>query len=73
MKLDLVTVVYAAELDMLRTQARSVANRFPDDSLSCIHVIVNDDPSLVENIDTSWWHQHQPKVRIHTRSDLDYS
>jgi len=71
--LDLLTVVYAPELDMLRTQARSIANRFGYNDLAVIHVIVNDDPSLADQIDVGWWHQHEQKVKIYTRADMGYS
>lgn len=70
MTLDLLTVVYAPELELLRTQARSMALRFQE--VDRIWVMVNDADSLADRISLGWWEQHSHKVKIVRRSDLDY-
>lgn len=70
MILDLLTVVYAPELDLLRTQAHSIALRFRD--INRIWVMVNDDDELANRISLGWWQQHSHKVRIVKRSNLGY-
>ncbi len=68
--LDLLTVVYAPELELLRTQARSMSLRFQD--INRIWVMVNDDDSLADQISLGWWAQHSHKVKVVRRSELGY-
>ena len=72
MRLSLVTVVYEQELDMLKTQAKSMAFRFKPEHVQEVMVLVNDVNSLADKIDPIWFGHLRPKVRIVTRKDLGY-
>lgn len=62
--ISLVTVVFGAELSLLKIQARSIdLNILPKD-IDTITVVVNDTPDLIDQIDRSWYGQHRDKVRI---------
>jgi len=67
--LDFLTVVFDAELEFLKTQAKSF-HLYAPDSVRTIWVVVNDNDSVAEKIDTAWWGGFAPKVRIVTRDYL---
>ena len=67
--LDFLTVVFDKELEFLKTQAKSF-HLYAPDSVSTIWVVVNDDDSVAEKIDTAWWGGFAPRVKIVTRSHL---
>ena len=71
--LDLLTVVYSKELELLRLQAVSMCNRFRSSDLGLILVMVNDDDLVADSIDISWWGPLSDKVRILTRNDVGYT
>lgn len=64
--IDLCTVVFRDELDILHTQARSI-DRYVQD-VGTIYLIVNDDPVLTSRIQTHHWGQYQDRVCIIPRS-----
>ena len=66
--IDIVTVVFDEELPVLRVQAQSIDLFCEDLGIKNIYVIVNDQDSLVQQIDTAWWGQFQDRVRILPRS-----
>lgn len=62
--LTFVTVVYSNELDYLQTQARSFDLYVDPNLVDTIAIIVNDDPQVVDQIDTGWWGQFADRVKI---------
>jgi len=69
--LDIVTVVFRDELPILRVQAESIDLYCQDIGLQTIFVIVNDDDSIVDQIDPSWWGSLYDRIRIIPRSYFD--
>ena len=53
--IDIVTVVFREELPILRLQAESVELYCQNIGLQTIYVVVNDDESVVKEIDPAWW------------------
>ena len=66
--LDIVTVVFQDELPILRVQAESIDLYCQDIGIQTIFVIVNDDDSIVDQIDLQWWGSLNDRVRIIPRS-----
>ena len=62
--LDIVTVVFRDELPILRVQAESIDLYCQDIGIQTIFVIVNDDDSIVDQIDPSWWGSLKNRVRV---------
>jgi Family of unknown function (DUF6492) len=69
--MDLLTVVYRDELELLKTQAYSIAYYFLDE-IQNIYVILNDDTLSHDDIETFWWGYHQPKVNVFHRNEFGY-
>jgi len=69
--MDLLTVVYRDELELLKTQAYSIAYYFLDE-IQNIYVILNDDTLTHSDIDTLWWGYHHDKLRIFHRNEFGY-
>ena len=72
MKLDLLSVVYHQELEILKTQGRSIDLRFSQEVLDTIYIIINDDETKKEEICSEWWGKHSSKITIIHRSELGY-
>ena len=72
MKISIVTPVYAPELDLIKTQARSIDLRFRHEYLHEIHVMINDRVMPSSDIDLTWWGKHAKKVKVFTYDDVDY-
>ena len=70
--LDLVTVVYEQEIPLLKTQALSMSLRFQPGQVNRIIILVNGHPSVVEQIEHSWFGHHSDRVRIMTQRSFDY-
>ena len=68
MMLDIITVVFQDELDILQVQAQSMNLYCHDMGLQTIFVIVNDHDHVADQIDTSWWGSLQSRVQIIPRS-----
>jgi hypothetical protein len=66
--IDIVTVVFDEELPVLQVQAQSIDLFCEDLGIKNIYVIVNDQDSLVQQIDTAWWGRYQRRVHIVPRS-----
>jgi len=66
--IDLITVVYKDDVPLLKVQAQSINQYVLPADVNSIVVIVNDDASIVNSIDTAWWGQHQNKVKVKPRS-----
>lgn len=62
--IDTVTVVFQDELPILQVQAQSIDLYCKDLGIKNIFVVVNDDQSIIDQIDTAWWGQFQNQVRI---------
>lgn len=70
--LDIITVVFQGEINLLRIQAESINRFISSNQINSITVIVNDQDSVAELIDTRWWRQHQTKVKIKPYSRYNY-
>lgn len=66
--IDIVTVVFKDELPILKVQAESIDLYCKELGTQTIFVIVNDDDSVAESVDTAWWGSLQSQVRIIPRS-----
>jgi hypothetical protein len=62
--IDLVTVVFRDELPVLRVQAQSVDLYARHIGIQNIYIMVNDDQSVVDQIDPAWWGTLAGRVRI---------
>lgn len=68
--LDLITIVFREELNLLRIQAKSI-NQYVS-NINSITVIVNDHDDVTTLIDPTWWGDHQQRVIIKPYSDYNY-
>ena len=68
MMLDIITVVFQDELDILQVQAQSIDLYCHDMGLQTIFVIVNDDDHVADQVDPQWWGRLRSRVRIIPRS-----
>jgi len=66
--IDIVTVVFREELDVLKLQAQSLQRYCDAEQLGKIVVIVNDDSLTVNDVDCTWWGNLQNHVEIVHRS-----
>lgn len=66
--LDLITVVFRDDVPLLKIQAKSIINNFSPDDVNTITIVVNDDASVVDLIDPSWWGKYQDCVKIQQRT-----
>lgn len=71
--LDTVTVVFREELPVLRRQARSIELNCQHIGIKNIYVIVNDDDSVAQSIDTAWWGNLSATVKVVPRSTFGNS
>lgn len=73
--IDIITVVFKQELPALQAQAQSVERYCQDIGIRNIYVVVNDDESVVGEIDAGWWGALNNKVLVIPRSafSADYS
>jgi len=70
--IDLITVVFQAELPLLQIQARSVDLYISPANIKTITIVVNDTDDVAKAIDPAWWGQHQDKVEIKCYSRWNY-
>mgnify|MGYP003631281507 CR=1 FL=1 len=70
--IDLITVVHQPEMPFLELQAKSIELYFEDNFVNSIQVIVNDNDSVCDLIDKSWWGKYQDKVNIVPYSTYGY-
>lgn len=66
--IDLCTVVFRQELAVLRLQAQSIALYCQNLGIRNIYVVVNDDETLVNDIDPAWWGELAPLVLVVPRT-----
>jgi hypothetical protein len=66
--IDLVTIVFRDELDILRVQAESIELYCQGMGIQNIYVVVNDDDAIVNKIDPNWWGSLSSYVKIIPRS-----
>ena len=62
--IDIITVVFQEELPILKAQAQSVDLYCQNIGLQTIYVVVNDDESVVKEIDPAWWGSLSKYVKI---------
>lgn len=68
--IDLVVVVYGPELDLLKIQAKSIEQYFPESLLNQILVTVNDDVAVKDLIDFNWWGKYKHRVKLFHKYDF---
>jgi len=66
--IDLITVVFEKEIPLIEIQARSIELYIDTDIIKNIYVVVNDEDSIVDQINPNWWGVHSNKVQIIPRS-----
>jgi hypothetical protein len=66
--IDIITVVFRDELPILKAQAQSIDLYCQNIGVETIFVIVNDDDSVVDQIDSAWWGSLASYVKIIPRS-----
>jgi hypothetical protein len=66
--IDLVTVVFKDELEILKVQAQSVDLYCNNLGVQSIYILVNDHDQVAADIDPAWWGQFESLVRIIPRS-----
>lgn len=71
--IDIITVVFKQELPVLQAQAQSVERYCQDIGIRNIYVVVNDDESVVGEIDSAWWGALGNKVLVIPRSAFSTS
>jgi hypothetical protein len=71
--IDIVTVVFESELDLLRQQARSISLYCKKLDVGIIRVIVNDQDSIAELISRDWWEEFSTCVEIIPRSQFQFA
>lgn len=70
--LSLITVVHRPEIPYIKLQAKSIQQYFDKDYIQSIHVVVNDDDSVCDLIDKSWYGDLADRVNITPRSIYGY-
>lgn len=70
--IDLITVVFQPEIPYLEIQARSIENNFTEDQIKTIYVVVNDEDSVVDQIDKSWYGKFADRVIVYPYSIFGY-
>lgn len=73
--IDIVTIVFEQELTALQAQAQSIERYCQNIGIRNIYVVVNDDESVVNKIESNWWGSLANKVLVIPRSafSTDYS
>jgi len=69
--IDIVTVVFREELDVLRLQAESIDLFCQKMYLGQINVVINDDSMTIQDIDTNWWGSLKDRVKVIPRQSWD--
>ena len=70
--LDLITVVFQPEVSYLEIQARSIDHYFSQDQIKNIYIVVNDQDSVVDLVDRSWWGKFADRVVVYPYSVFGY-
>jgi hypothetical protein len=73
--IDIVTVVFREELDVLKLQAKSIQRYCDNLDIGRIIVVINDDTMSDSDIDIKWWGSFQQRVVIvhRTHWPIDYA
>ena len=71
--IDLITVVFHAELPLLQIQARSMDQYIDSTDIDTITIVVNDEDSVGDQIDPTWWGKHSNKVKVKCYSRWNYT
>jgi hypothetical protein len=73
--IDIVTVVFREELDVLKLQAKSIQRYCNNLDVGRIIVVINDDTMTINEVDTQWWGSFQERVVVVHRShwSIDYA
>lgn len=69
---DLLTVVYKEELPLLKIQAQSIEQYINPSYINSITVVINDDDSVAEQIDSMWYGFNAEKLNIKCYSRWNY-
>ena len=70
--IDLITVVFQPEIPYLEIQARSIENNFAEDQIRTIYVVVNDQDSVVDQVDRTWYGKFADRVVVYPYSIFGY-
>jgi hypothetical protein len=70
--IDLITVVYKPEVPLIKIQASSLDKNFSYDDIKTIYIVVNDEDSVTNEIDKSWYGKFSDKVVIYPYSIFGY-
>ena len=68
--IDIITVVFQPELYYLKVQARSIEQYIDSDKIGKIFVVVNDESSVCNLVDTDWWGINRNKVVVIDRKQF---
>lgn len=71
--IDIITVVFRDELPVLQAQAQSVERYCQDIGIRNIYVVVNDNESVVGEVDSAWWGTLADRVLVIPRSTFSTS
>lgn len=71
--IDIVTIVFREELEILRVQAQSIDLFCSPELVQNIIIVVNDTTEVADSIDTAWWGQFQDCVRIIPRCQFGHN
>ena len=66
--IDLITVVFEKEIPLIKIQAKSIELYIDTHNIKNIYVVVNDEDSVVNLIDPTWWGINSHKVQVIPRS-----
>jgi len=66
--IDIVTVVFDEELEILRLQARSIELYI--NNVGSIFLIINQEQNLENKIDKEWWGKYKDKIKIIPRNNF---
>lgn len=67
--IDIVTVVFREELEVLKLQAQSIDLYCNNMCLHTIQVVINDDTLSKSDIDPAWWGKYSSRVQIKHRQE----
>ena len=69
--IDIVTIVFRDELNILKVQAESIELYCQDETLGDIIVVINDDTMTIEDIDPTWYGRMAGRVKVIHRQEFD--
>jgi hypothetical protein len=71
--IDLITVVFQAELPLLEIQARSISQYVNSQDINSITIVVNDTDDVADFVDPAWWGNNAERVQVIPYSRYQYT